>query len=104
MTERMRRISDIIPRIEADEQPEGQRARRFVLDAEVKFLQPARMTGFALDASETGMRVVLDAPLAVGSRCIAVVELASGATHERVEVVWSRRSARGWEVGLKFGS
>jgi hypothetical protein len=104
MGERQRRISDIIPKIEPELEGEGERARRFVLNAEVRFLQPANMTGFALDASETGMRVVLDAPLAVGARCIAVVQLASGPTHERVEVVWTRRSPRGWEVGFKFAS
>jgi hypothetical protein len=41
--------------------------------------------------------------MAVGSRCIAVVQLANGGeTHERAEVVWTERSKRGWVVGLKF--
>ena len=102
MTERGRRISDIIPKVD----DEGARtSRRFALNADVTFLQPARMTGVALDASESGMRVVVDTPLEVGARCIAVVQLASGGeTHERAEVIWSRRSPRGWIIGLRFAS
>ncbi len=98
-----RRISDIIPR-QTDDQ--GLReSKRFALNAEVTFLQPPNTQGVAIDANSTGMRVVVDAPIAVGSRCIAVVELADGAqTHERAEVVWAERSAQGWVVGLRFAS
>lgn len=100
MTERRRRISDIIPAVDDDG---ARHSRRFALNADVTFLQPANTTGVALDANNTGMRVVVDSPIEVGSRCIAVVQLADGGeTHERAEVVWSERSSSGWVVGLKF--
>ena len=100
MSERKRRISDIMPKVEDDGPRES---RRFALNADVTFLQPANTTGVTLDANASGMRVVVDAPMEVGSRCIAVVQLADGGeTHERAEVVWSERSARGWVVGLRF--
>jgi hypothetical protein len=97
-----RRISDIIPKIDDD----GQRgARRFRLNADIEFVSPANTSGIALEASHEGMRVLVDAPLAVGTRCIAVVQLQSGEkVHERAEVMWLRRSRRGWIAGLSFAS
>ncbi len=102
MSERSRRISDIIPCVQDD----GPRqTRRFALDADITFLQPANTLGVTVDANASGMRVIVDAPMKVGARCIARVQLADGAeTHERVEVVWSQRSPRGWMVGLRFAS
>ena len=102
MEERRRRISDIIPRAQDD----GPRAsRRFALSADVTFLQPANTVGVALDANATGMRVVVDTPIAVGARCIAVVQLADGGeTHERAKVIWTERSPQGWMIGLEFAS
>jgi PilZ domain len=98
---RRRRISDIIPKVTAEEEP----GRRVPLDAEVTFLQPAEMSGVAVDANEQGMSVETDGPLEPGTRCIAVVQLPDGEeTHERLRVVWSRRSARGWITGLAFAS
>lgn len=100
MSERQRRISDIIPSVEDDGPRES---RRFALNADVHFLQPEGTTGVTLDANATGMRVIVDSPMEVGSRCIAVVALADGdETHERARVVWSERSPRGWVVGLEF--
>ena len=98
--DKQRRISDIIPRVADD----GARtSRRFALEASVTFLQPSRVTGVAIDANATGMRVALDSPLDVGIRCIAVVELADGGeTHERAEVVWAEPKDDGWVVGLRF--
>lgn len=101
MSERKRRISDIIPAV----QGQGIAGRNVALDADVRFLQPADTIGVAIDANATGMRVVVDNPIAVGSRCIAVVQLTDGdETHERARVVSSERSPRGWIVGLEFAS
>jgi hypothetical protein len=97
---RQKRISDTIPKVD----DEGVRqSQRVPLTGTLSFLQPEGVTGEAVDANADGMRVVTDAPLRPGDKCIAVVQLASGdSTHERMEVIWSRRSARGWEAGLRF--
>ena len=73
------------------------------LEADIEFLHPTRMTGVTVDASDTGFRVIVDAPLEPGTRCVALVQLPSGEeTHERATVVWSRRATQGWLVGLEF--
>ncbi|MEZ4443932.1 MAG: PilZ domain-containing protein [Polyangiaceae bacterium] len=101
---KQRRISDIIPKVVDDEV--GKRASgRVPFDADIRFLHPGDVTGVAVDASEGGLRVVTASRLEPGTRCIAVVQLADGEeTHERMEVVWSHRSAEGWVAGLAFAS
>ena len=97
---RPRRISDTLPKVDDD----GARStRRIPVEADVRFLHPYTSIGVTVDANETGMRVVVDEPLHPGDRCVAVVQLADGEeTHERAEVVWVRRTSRGWMMGLRF--
>jgi hypothetical protein len=94
-----RRISDTLPKVEADDEEE----KHYPLDADITFLQPAGLTGVALEASRTGMRVVVDSPLELGQRCVAVVQLPTGEElHERAEVVALRRGPNGWVADLVF--
>lgn len=95
-----RRVSDTIPKVDDD----GARSsRRIPMDADVRFLHPYTALGVIVDVNDTGMRVVVDEPLEEGDRCVAVVQLADGEeTHERAEVVWVRRTTRGWMMGLRF--
>jgi hypothetical protein len=103
--ERERRISDLIPKAD-DADEDGQReTKRIPLDADVTFIHPAEISGVALDASEGGLKVVTEKPLHPGTRCIALVQLPSGdETHERMEVVWTKRTTQGWVAGLSFSS
>jgi len=97
---RRRRISDTIPKVEDD----GVRSsRRLPVEADIEFLHPSHMTGVTIDASASGLRAIVDSRLEPGTRCVALVQLPSGEeTHERVKVVWARRAAQGWLVGLEF--
>jgi hypothetical protein len=100
---RQRRISDIIEAI--PEEGGARQSSRLPMEAEVTFLHPEGVSGQTLDLNHGGMRVLTDEELTVGQRCIAMVKLPTGSTtHERVKVVWSRRSNRGWEAGLQFAS
>ena len=100
MVPQRRRISDTLPKVEDDE---VESETRFPIDADVVFLQPAGLTGVALEASRTGMRVVVDSPLELGQRCVAVVQLQTGEeTHERAEVVAIERGQNGWVADLVF--
>lgn len=95
-----RRISDTLPKVDTEHELG---TRSFPLDADIIFLQPAGLTGVALEASHMGMRVVTDSPLEPGQKCVAVVQLPSGEElHERAEVIWSRRGPNGWIAGLVF--
>lgn len=100
---RTKRISDVI---EAVTEEDGARASgRVPVDADVTFLHPHGISGQAIDVNQGGMRVLVDRELTPGQRCVAEVRLTSGdSTHERMEVIWSRRSERGWEIGLQFAS
>ena len=98
MVPQRRRISDTLPKVD-----DVETETRFPIDADVVFLQPAGLTGVALEASRTGMRVVVDSPLELGQRCVAVVQLPSGEeTHERAEVVAVERGQNGWIADLVF--
>ena len=100
MSGRPKRISDTIPVVTDDGQ---RRTQRVPLNAAVTFLHPEGVHGQTIDANADGMRVVTDGPLKPGDRCVAIVHLETGdETHERLEVIWSRRGSRGWEAGLKF--
>jgi hypothetical protein len=95
-----RRISDIIPKV--DDEVGERSSQRLSLNADVTFLHPPGLSGVALDASDSGMRVVLDQPIHPGERCIVLVHLQGGDTHERAKVVWLRRQREGWVCGLEF--
>jgi hypothetical protein len=98
---RRRRISDTLPKVV--EEPTPGEARRYRIDADIRFLQPAGLTGVTIDATHTEMTVVVDSPLRPGQRCVAVVQLATGEElHERAEVVWAKRAPNGWMAGLSF--
>ena len=100
MAPRTKRISDTMPAVTGDG---ARQSQRFPMSAEVTFLQPSGITGHAVNANQGGMRVITDQQLAIGQKCVAVVHLDSGdRTHERMEVVWSRRGPTGWEAGLRF--
>jgi hypothetical protein len=99
---RKRRISEIIPKVE---DPGVRESQRVPLAGQISFLHPRGVLGECVDANRDGLRVVTDGPLNPGDKCIAVVQLESGdETHERLEVMWSKRSAVGWEAGLKFSA
>ncbi|MEM9694724.1 MAG: PilZ domain-containing protein [Myxococcota bacterium] len=102
---RRRRISDTIEAVVVDDEEGARDSQRVPMLAEVVFLHPKGLRGVAVDASRGGMRIVLEEELEIGQRCIAIVQLESGEkTHERMEVVWVKRTHRGWEVGFKFAS
>jgi hypothetical protein len=93
-----RRISDTIPKVDGE-----QALPRVRLNAPITFLQPAETSGVAIDATHTSLRVVVDGPLEPGQRCVAIVQLSNGEeTHERMQVLWSRRSTQGWVATLEF--
>jgi PilZ domain-containing protein len=95
-----RRISNIVPKVD---DPLGERSsERVAINANVTFLHPPGLSGMVIDASDTGMRVVVDQPLHPGDRCIVLVHLAGGDTHERAKVVWLKRQREGWVCGLEF--
>ena len=97
---RARRISDTIPAVR---DLRRRRSRRVPLDADVTFLQPAETTGLTVDASPTGLRVIVNAEMRPGDKCVAVVQLPTGEEmHERARVVWTKRASSGWMTGLEF--
>jgi len=102
---RNKRISDVIEAVSEDEEDGARASRRIPVDAEVKFLHPHGIRGQAVDVNQGGMRVLANGELTPGQKCVAEVQLATGdSTHERLEVIWARRSPRGWEIGLQFAS
>lgn len=79
------------------------RSQRFTLNAEVAVLSPVAAEGLVLNASAGGLRVVLYREIPVGSLCVLEVILPGDRrAAEHARVVWSRRHADGWVMGLEF--
>jgi hypothetical protein len=69
----------------------------------VRLVHPARATGRAIDASASGMRVLVDYPLREGDRCIIDVRLENGEQrHHRGVVMWTRPDNGRCMAGLMF--
>jgi hypothetical protein len=79
------------------------RSQRACSDADVEFLEPVKAEGVALNISEGGLRVAVYDEIPADAECVVRVLLEGGAHVERrARVVWSKKAADGWVLGLEF--
>ncbi|MCA9625796.1 MAG: PilZ domain-containing protein [Myxococcales bacterium] len=72
-------------------------------NADVELVSPVAGGGVTLNASEGGLRVAVDCPLAAGEICLLYVrEGGSPERLERARVAWSRELRDGWIAGLQL--
>ncbi len=79
------------------------KSQRACSHADVEFLEPVHAEGFALNISEGGLRVAVYEEIPAEAECVVRVSLDDGREVERrARVVWSKKAADGWVLGLEF--
>jgi hypothetical protein len=79
------------------------RSQRECSHADVEFLSPVTAEGVALNISEGGLRVAVYDEIPADAECLVKVRLEDDRQVERqARVVWSRKVADGWVLGLEF--
>lgn len=79
------------------------RSQRACSDADVVFLEPVKAEGVALNISEGGLRVAVYEEIPADADCLVEVRREDGEHAERrARVVWSKKVADGWVLGLEF--
>jgi hypothetical protein len=79
------------------------RSQRACSDADVIFLEPVQAEGVALNISEGGLRVAVYDEIPADAACrVRVMGDEGKQVERRARVVWSKKAADGWVLGLEF--
>jgi hypothetical protein len=78
-------------------------SQRACSDADVEFLEPIQAEGVALNISEGGLRVAVYDEFPADAECVVKLRHSDDEhVSRRARVVWSKKVADGWVLGLKF--